>query len=120
MPANIEIMAAISRRSVLISGMAAVRLLAEGTKGAAFPTEWKRYPDPTTELEVFRLTDPAHSSTLPAYYNRAITRNSGSLLFCCDRSGTPQAFQMDLKNGATKQLTDAADLDHLSLTLTPD
>ena len=58
-----------SRRSLLLSA-AVARLFAEGPKGASFPSEWKRYPDPTTELEVYRLTEPDHSSTLPAYYNR--------------------------------------------------
>ncbi len=86
----------------------------------SFPSEWKRYPDPTTELEVYQLTDPAHTSTLPAYYNRAIARSSGWMLFCCDRGGSPQAFRMDLKNGETRRLIEAQDLDGASLTLTPD
>jgi len=90
------------------------------TKGTAFPPDTRRYPDPTTELEVFRLTDPAYSSTLPAYYSRSITRNSAAMLFCCDRDGTPQAFRLDLKNGQEKQLTQTKDLDGSSLTLTPD
>jgi oligogalacturonide lyase len=110
----------ISRRSLLVSGLAAARLLALGSKGNAFPSEWKRYPDPSTELEVLRLTDPEHSSTLPASYNRAIARNSSFLLYTSDRDGSPQAFRMDLKAGANKQLTEAENLDGASLTLTPD
>ncbi|MBZ5620392.1 MAG: oligogalacturonate lyase family protein [Acidobacteriia bacterium] len=110
----------ISRRSLLVSGLAATRLLAVGAKGNAFPSDWRKYPDPATELEVLRLTDPEHSSTLPAYYNRAIARNSGFLLFSSDRSGSTQAFRMDLKAGATRQLTEAENLDGSSLTLTPD
>ena len=90
MPDNINLMArsarGISRRSVLGSGLAAVRLLAVGGKGTPFPSDWKRYADPTTEMEVLRLTDPAYTSTLPAYYNRAIARNSswpaGAILEC--------------------------------------
>jgi len=93
---------------------------AETPKNRAFPTEAKRYADPATDLDVFRLTDPAHSDTLPAYYNRAIARNSGSLLFASDRTGTVQAFRMDLKTGESYQLTEATDLDGASLTLTPD
>jgi oligogalacturonide lyase len=57
---------------------------------------------------------------LPAYYNRAIARNSATLLFASDRTGTPQGFRMDLKTGETTQLTQTADLDGSSLTLTPD
>jgi oligogalacturonide lyase len=104
----------------VISGFAAVHLLADAPKGATFASDWRRYPDPTTDLEVYRLTDPAYSSTMPAYYNRAIARSSGWMLFCCDRGGSPQAFRMDLKSGETRQLTEAEELDGASLTLLPD
>ena len=112
-----------SRRSVLASSLLAVRAFADqtnGPKGQVFESDWRRYPDPATELDVFRLTDPSYTSTLPAYTNRVISRNSAFLLFCCDRSGSPQAFRMDLKTGETRQLTDAADLDGASLNLLPD
>jgi oligogalacturonide lyase len=108
-----------SRRGFLLSGVAASQLAAQQKK-TSFPSEAKRYEDPTTELDVFRLTDPGHSSTLPAYYNRAIAHNNGSMIFCCDRNGTPQAHRIDLKNGETRELSDAQDLDGSSLTLTPD
>jgi oligogalacturonide lyase len=110
----------ITRRSALLSGMAAAKLWAVGGKGAAFPSDWKRYADPTTEWEVVRLTDPSYTSTLPAYYGRIMARNSGSMVFCSDRGGSLQAFHMDLKNGGTKQLTDTEELDPQSVTLTPD
>ena len=110
----------ISRRALLASGLAASRLLAVGAKGETFPSEWKRYPDPATELEVLRLTDPEDTSVLPAWYNRAIAKNSSFLLYSSDRGGSPQAFRMDLKAGGTRQLTDVENLDGASLTLTPD
>jgi len=110
----------ISRRSLLLGGMAARHLLAVGTKGNAFPSDWKRYPDPATELEVLRLTDPEQTSILPPSYNRAIAKNSSFLLYASDRTGSLQAFRMDLKTGATKQLTEVDGLDASSLTLTPD
>src|SRR5262245_334347 len=109
----------LSRRS-LLAGMGAAPLFGAGTKGTAFPPDTRRYPDPLTELEVYRLTDPVYSSTLSAPYNRVITRNSAAMLFCCDRDGTPQAFRIDLKKGEEKQLTQAENLDGRSLTLTPD
>jgi oligogalacturonide lyase len=110
----------LSRRSLLLSGLPVFRLFAEGTKGTAFPPETKRYADPLTELEVYRLTDPAYSSTLPADYNRVIARNSSWMIFCSDRDETPQAFRLDLKSGQVKQLTKVDGLDGRSLTLTPD
>ncbi len=112
----------LSRRS-LLAGFAAGRSLAQSGKGALFPTSIRRYSDPTTEIDVFRLTDPDCSSILPAYYNRAIARNNSALLFASDRSGSPQACRMDLKTGETRQLTaqgSDAGLDAASLTLTPD
>ena len=108
-----------SRRSFLLAGLGA-RLLAQAGRGAAFPGAVRRYPDPLTEFDVYLLTDPTHTSLLPAHYNRAITKNSGTLLFTSDRPGSPQAFRMDLKNAQMRQLTDAENLDGSSLTLTPD
>lgn len=112
----------LSRRSLLASSLLAVRAVADeaGPKGQTFESDWRRYADPATELEVYRLTDPSYTSTLPASYNRVISRNSAFLLFCCDRSGSPEAFRMDLKTGETRQLTDRANLDGASLNLLPD
>jgi oligogalacturonide lyase len=112
-------MAGMTRRSLLLSGIAASRLLAQ-QKGASFASDSERYADPLTELDVYRLTKPDYSSTMTAYYNRGIARNSGWMLFCCDRTGSPQGFRLDLKNGETKQLTQIEGLDGATLTLTPD
>lgn len=112
-----------TRRSVLASAVFAARALATeatGSKGEVFESDWKRYADPATELDVYRLTDPSYTSTLPAYYNRVIARNSGSLLFCCDRGGSPGAFRMDLKSGETRRLTERKGLDGSTLNLLPD
>src|ERR1700686_1171441 len=110
----------LSRRALVLSGIAAARLKAVGQKGGAFASDSQRYPDPATELDVYRLTKPDYSSTMTAYYNRGIARNSGWMLFGCDRSGAPQGFHLDLKTGDTKQLTQAEGLDASSLTLLPD
>jgi oligogalacturonide lyase len=100
--------------------MAALKLAAQSQRETALAPEWQRYEDPTTEIAVVRLTDPAHSSTLPAYYNRALTRSSSGLLFASDRTGQPQAFRIDLKTGEARQLAEAAELDAASLALLPD
>ena len=113
-------MAGWTRRTFLATGFAAAGLATEGRKGATFPSDVHRYPDPTTELEVYRLTDPSYASTLPAWYNRAISRNSQWMVFTCDRGGSPQVFHMDFKNGDTRQLTEVEGLDARSVTLTPD
>ena len=89
-------------------------------KGAAFASDAQRYADPLTELDVYRLTKPDYASMLPAWYNRAIARNSGWMLCCCDRTGSPQGFRLDLKTGDMRQFTEIDDLDGSTLTLTPD
>jgi oligogalacturonide lyase len=103
-----------SRRSFLLAG-AGARLFAQAPRAAI-----RRYADPLTELDVYLLTDPSCTSILPAHYNRAITKNSGTLLFGSDRSGSMQPWRMDLKTGQLRQLDEAEDLDPASLTLTPD
>ncbi|HWB84038.1 MAG TPA: oligogalacturonate lyase family protein [Bryobacteraceae bacterium] len=109
-----------SRRSFVISALGMARGLAQSRKGATFESERLRYSDPTTELPVVRLTNPAYSSKLPAYYNRILSRRGGYFLFYSDRSGSPQAYRLDVKSGAIRQLTEIADLDGATLTLTPD
>ena len=110
----------ITRRSLVLSALAAARLRAEGHKGEIFPSDAVRYPDPLTEIEVYRLTKPDYSSTLTAYYNRGIAHNSGWMLCGCDRSGSLQGFRLDLKSGEMKQMTQAEGLDPSTLTLLPD
>lgn len=107
---------------MLASSLFALPALASETsgKGETFEPEWKRYSDPDTELDVYRLTDPSHSSTLPNSNNRIISRNSAFLIFSSDRAGSSDAYRMDLKTGATRRLTDCKDLDGGSLNLTPD
>ena len=100
--------------------MAAAGLRAEGRKGEVFPGDAVRYPDPLTEIEVYRLTNPDYSSTLTAYYNRGIARNSGWMLCGSERTGSPQGFHLDLKSGEMKQMTEAEGLDPSTLTLLPD
>src|ERR1039458_3587747 len=106
-----------SRRGFLFSGIA-TGLLAQERPSASFPSAVKRYPDPTTDFDVYRLTDPSYSSTLPAAYNRAIAHNNASMLFCCERNGSPQAFRLDLKSGETRDLTTVEVLDRSPLPRT--
>ena len=89
-------------------------------KGTEFPADWRRYADPATEFTVYRLTDPAYASGLAAYYQRTFARRGNFLLFWSDRTGSKQAFRLDIKNGETRQLTEAAALDPASITLMPD
>lgn len=109
------------RRFVVLA--AAGRALAAA--GRLTPPEWKRYPDPATELEVIQLTDPAFVSGMSAPHLRQFTRRSESLLYWSERAaadspGGRQAFLLDLKLGGSRQLTDAAALDVSSLSFSAD
>jgi oligogalacturonide lyase len=112
-------MPGVSRRAVLFAGVASSGLWA-ADKLETFASDAGRYPDPLTSIDVFRLTSPEYSTTMTAYYNRGIAHNSSWMLCCCDRSGSPQAFRLDLKSGEMKQFTEAEGLDGATLTLTPD
>jgi oligogalacturonide lyase len=109
---------ALKRRAFLWSLAGAPFCLAD--KGEVLPSETKRYKDAATEFDVYRLTDPAHESRLPAYYGRALPRNGSFLIYSNDRSGATQAYRMDLKNGQSRILTEASGLVSDSLTLAGD
>ncbi len=108
-----------TRRS-LLALFAASGLASERGRGALFGSDFEHFPDPATELDVYRLTSPSYSTHLPAYYQRAISRKGQFLLCWSDRTGAAQAFHLNLKSGEWQQLTDAAALDGASLTLMPD
>jgi len=84
------------------------------------PTERVRYLDPGTEFEVFRVTDPKHSSFLPPATNRVFQKRGGFLLYASDRGGSLQGYTVDQKKWENRQITDASALDAASLTLSPD
>ncbi len=93
----------ISRRT-LLSGFAADCAFAAETADTIAP-EWSRYPDPATEFEILRLTDPRHTSLYCPPYNRAISRGTAFLIYSSDRAGATQLYRMDLKTGRSEQLT---------------
>jgi oligogalacturonide lyase len=83
--------------------------------------EFRRYPDPATELEVIRLTDPAFASGMTAPHLRQFGRRGDTLLYWSERYGpTRQAFQIDLRSGESRQLTEVSALDPVSLVLSGD
>jgi oligogalacturonide lyase len=83
--------------------------------------EFRRYPDPATELEVIRLTDPVFASGMTAPHLRQFGRRTDTMLYWSERYGPArQGFQMDLRSGESHQLTDAAALDPSSLVLSAD
>ena len=88
--------------------------------GFVSASEFKRYADPATELEVVRLTNPVFASGLTAPSNHQFTRRGDALFYWSERDGTRQIYHLDLKSGASKQLTSAAALDATCFAVSPD
>ena len=88
--------------------------------GGVFGSEFKRYADPATELEVIRLTNPAFASGLTAPHLRQFTKRADALIYWSERDGTRQIYRLDLKSGESKQLTSAAALDVGSFAFSSD
>jgi oligogalacturonide lyase len=94
-----------SRRAFLCTVAAAARA-AEQLPIA--PAEAAKFRDPATEFELIRLTDPAKSNSwLPKPPLRSFSRGADSILYCSDRSGSPQAWRVDVRGGENRCLTAA-------------
>src|SRR5205085_7600349 len=101
---------AFSRR-LFLAAIPSICTAATTGKGSLLPSVAFRYPDPTTEFPVFRLTDPEHRSVLPPHYARSVSRKGNFLVYASDASGNMQACRLDLKSGQTRVLTEAESLD---------
>jgi oligogalacturonide lyase len=107
-------------RRLFLGSFAAAGACLAADQGQVFPSEIKRYADQATDFPVFRLTDPAHQSWLASGNGRAISKRGNFILYASDRSGTVQAYRMELKPGQSRGLTDAKNLEPSSLTMMPD
>jgi oligogalacturonide lyase len=90
------------------------------TAGAVTGSEFRRYADPATELEVVRLTNPAFPSGLTAPHLRQFTKRADAMVYWSERDGTRQIYRLDLKSGESKQLTSAAALDSTGFAMSAD
>lgn len=105
---------------MFLSLLPTARFTLGADKTVIIASETRRYPDPATDFPILRLTDPAHTSLLPAAYARVISSRGNWLLFSNDRSGGFQLYRMDLKSGQSRRLTELEELEPGSGTLTAD
>lgn len=92
----------VHRRAFLL-GLPVAALAADP---AVAPSEARKYRDAATEFDLTRLTDPEKSNCwLPRPPLRALDRQDATLLYVSDRSGTPQAWRMDIRTGQSRQWT---------------
>jgi oligogalacturonide lyase len=110
----------LTRRAWVFGLSASATFAADPAKGRIVPTEAARFPDPATELEVVRLTNPEYTSVMTAPHLRSIARHVDFFLYSSDRSGSMQAWRMEFKTGESRLLTDARALSPSSLALSSD
>jgi len=108
-----------SRRTFLLAWLG-FKLTAAGWRGAQYPSESATYVDEVAEFEVTRLTDESFNSWLPSGNSRFISSQRNLLLYSSERTGSTQAFRLDLDTGHHRQLTEAAELDSASPALLED
>jgi oligogalacturonide lyase len=106
-------------RRLFLAAIPSVCAAAHAGKGSFYPSAASRYADPTTELAVFRLTDPTHTSVAPPHYGRALSGKGNFLLYSSDESGSAQAYRLDLKSGQARLLTEAENFNPACFTLLP-
>jgi oligogalacturonide lyase len=93
-------------------------------KAQQFPSEIRRYADPLTEREVWRLTGAAVPRHHPYEYQRFLAHNNSFLLLAggapSGPGAGPQVLRMDLPSGRMAQLSQGSDVAPYSICLAPD
>ena len=112
-------MGLLSRRTFLL-GIPAVSTSRAATKGQLLPSAAKRYLDPLTEREIWRLTPLSNPHFLPHPHHRFTTQRNTFLLLAGRQGDETQAFRLDLPSGRMTQLTQGPGLAGFSLCLAPD
>lgn len=114
-------------RRELLAGLAAFQTRPAPGKGQRYSGEARRFADPLTEREVWRLTPLTAPHRLPESHQRYLARNNSFLLLGSERDGQPQILRMELMPGRPQQLsvrleqlTEGAGVVTRSLCLAPD
>jgi oligogalacturonide lyase len=112
-------MGRLSRRAVLF-GFPALRTVRAAGKGQQFAPQAKRYADPLTEREVWRLTPVSHPHFLPHACQRFTAAKNGFALVAGRRDEETHGFRLELPSGRMTQLTQGPGVAGFSLCLAPD
>jgi len=114
-----EYMGRLSRR-VFLLGLPAVPTIRAAPKGLQLPSAARRFLDPLTEREIWRMTPLSNPHFLPATHHRFTNERNSVLLLAGRQGDETHAFRMELPSGRMTQLTQGPDLHGLSLCLAPD
>ena len=113
-------MGLISRREFLAAFPAVQAARRTPSKAQQYPTELRRYSDPLTDREVWRLTGASTPHHLPYSHQRFVAHNNSFLLLGGEREGSPQVLRMELPSGRMAQLSRGPGVEISSLCLAPD
>ncbi|MBC8165664.1 MAG: hypothetical protein H7Y20_07320 [Bryobacteraceae bacterium] len=121
-------MASLHTRRAFVSALAIAARGAEpgeaesrAERSTVAPSEMRRFRDSATEFELTRLTDPQKAAAiLAAPPLKTVSSRNNFLIYCSDRSGSMQAWRMDLKSGESRLWTNARALDPRSISLLRD
>ena len=87
---------------------------------APVTTEAKRYADPLTEREVWRLTPLTNPHYLPHSYQHFASEKNSFLLLAGERDGAPQVFRLELPSARLAQVSRGPGVAPFSICLAPD
>lgn len=76
------------------------------SKGKVWPSEWKRYKDRFTGVNITQLTNYTGHSHHLYFTDNGWYANGDKLLFCSDRKNKTNLFSINLQSGEILQLTD--------------
>ena len=79
-----------------------------------------KYRDPSTQREVWRLTNPKVLSDHAYFYERDISKDNSFVVFVSNRTGSRQLFLARLPSGEIIQLTHERWLSRYSFSMSPD
>ena len=113
-------MGLISRRGFLLAAVPAVQTKRTPGKAQEYPSEIKRYADPLTDREVWRLTAPTLPHTHPHEFQRFVAHNNSFTLIAGRREESVQLLRIDLPSGKLAQLTQGEGIAPYSVCLAPD
>jgi oligogalacturonide lyase len=105
-------MGQLSRRDLLLA-------LATG-KGQQLPSGVRRFLDPLTEREVWRLTPLSSPHYLPEPQHRYASQKNSFLVAAAQQGQESHAVRVELPSGRLTQLTQGPDVTGLSICLAPD
>lgn len=112
-------MGVLSRREFL-AALPAVQPRHKPGKAEQAPSEIKRYSDPLTDREVWRLTGLSRPHYFPYPHQKFIAHNNSFVVLAEEQEEGAQILRMELPSGRTETLSEGPGVAGFSICLAPD